>query len=204
MNRILPSAVLAIASLPAGTAWSQGAEPPPGQRSIMTVRVGATHGHVPCHLRTSTTLIAPGRPWQPGDRPPIHGDPPPPSDCRGITPIRLKRARHLTITLLGQAPKVGATWHAGGTSTPLNVRPVGTPPTAIWFLRLPVTSGKLVVNLWFPVEINSLGAVLQGRSDYKVSIRRTATVKGPAPEEAPQKTGPPASEPTVTFDGSGR
>jgi hypothetical protein len=70
--------------------------------------------------------------------------PPHPDGCPGLQPVVLRRAQHLTITLLGQSPQVGAAWFANGRSTPLTVRPVGGPPTAVWFLKLPLTSGKLV------------------------------------------------------------
>jgi hypothetical protein len=81
------------------------------------------------------------------------------------------------------------------------VGPVGEPPTAIWFLKLPPTSGKLVINLWFPVGVSPLGAVSQARSDYKVAIRRTGGQQTPG--RAPEKAGPPAAEPVVTYDDSG-
>ena len=55
---------------------------------------------------------------------------------------------------------------------PLTVRPVGEPPTAVWFLKLPLTSGKLVVHMWYPVRTGALGEVTQSRGDDKVAIRR--------------------------------
>lgn len=78
----------------------------------------------------------------------------------------------MTITLLGQSPQVGAAWFANEQSTPLTVRPVGEPPTAVWFLQLPLTSSKLVLHMWYPVSTSALGAVTQSRGDYKVAIRR--------------------------------
>ena len=91
----------------------------------------------------------------------------------------------MTITLLGQSPQVGATWFAGGSATPVTVRPVGEPPSAIWFLSLPPTNGKLVVHMWFPVVTTALGRVTQERGDYKVAIRRVRTRpsrRTPAPD----------------------
>jgi hypothetical protein len=125
-------------------------------------------------IASSKTLIAPGRPWQPGDPLGPVESRIPPSDCRGLPPMVLRRAQLLTITLLGQSPQVGAAWFANGRSTPLSVRPVGGAPSAIWLLTLPMTSGKLVVHMWFPVGVTPLGAVSQERADYKVAIRRKA------------------------------
>ena len=76
---------------------------------------------------------------------------------------------------------------------PLAVRPVGDPPTAVWFLRLPLTSGKLVLHMWYPVRTSPQGAVTQDRADYKVAIRRKAPVDST-----------PELPPPTTFADSGR
>lgn len=213
MKRTLLAATIAATFVAAAVAHGQGAEPPPGQRSIIAVRVGSTLDEVPCQIAFRRTLIAPGRPWQPGDPPPSADALPfiDPNACRGLQPIVLRRARHMTVTLLGQSPQVGATWFRDGRPTPLVVRPVGEPPTAIWFLRLPLTSGKLVLHMWYPVRTTFQGEVTQGRADYKLAIRRKAqTVPAPPPTEPPV-TDPvipidstPAQPPPTTFADSGR
>lgn len=201
MKRTLLAATLAATLAPAAVAHGQGAEPPPGQTSIIAVRVGSTLDKVPCQIAFGRTLIAPGRPWQPGEPPdPVYADaiaPIDPNACRGLQPVVLRRARHMTVTLLGQSPQVGATWFRDGRPTPLVVRPVGEPPTAIWFLRLPLTSGKLVLHMWYPVRTSVRGEVTQGRADYKLAIRRKLP-PAPSPETIP----PPVAEPVVPIDGT--
>jgi hypothetical protein len=199
VKRILIAATLAAVLAPAATASGQGAPPPPGQTSIIAVRVGSTLDKVPCQIAFRRTLIAPGRPWQPGDPPdPIYADaiaPIDPNACRGLQPVVLRRARHMTVTLLGQSPQVGATWFGDGRPTPLVVRPVGEPPTAIWFLRLPLTSGKLVLHMWYPVRTSVRGEVTQDRTDYKLAIRRKVQAV-----PAPRPTEPPVADPVIPID----
>jgi hypothetical protein len=197
VKRILIAATLAAALAPAATASGQGATPPPGQQSTIAVRVGSTLDAVPCQIASGRTLIAPGRPWQPGDPPPSVDALPfiDPNVCRGRRPVVLRRARHMTVTLLGQSPQVAATWFRGGRPTPLVVRPVGEPPTAIWFLRLPLTSGKLVLHMWYPVRTTFQGEVTQGRADYKLAIRRKAEAV-----PAPPPTEPPVADPVIPID----
>jgi hypothetical protein len=96
----------------------------------------------------------------------------------------------------------------------LTVRPVGEPPTAVWFLQLPPTSGKLVLHMWYPVRTSALGAVTQSRADYKLAIRRkTERTSAPTPTDPPvaeprppfdDSTTPAAPSPATTFTDSGR
>jgi hypothetical protein len=151
------------------------------------VRVGSTFVESPCPIAVGTTYLSIGEP------PIVHGDPPviPPNPCRGLEPVRLRNARRVTITLLGQTPQMGASWYEGTRSMPLAVRPVGSPPTAIWLLSLPLSSGKLVLHLWFPVTDWGRGTVTQDRADYKLAIRRQATRltgRPPAPCPPPLQT----------------
>ena len=196
---VLAATLVATGLVPVAVASGQGAPPPPGQTSIIAVRVGSTVGQVPCQIASSHTLISPGRPWEPGDPPePAEAIVPiPPNRCRSLEPIVLRRARHMTVTLLGQSPQVGATWFSREGSTPLAVRPVGEPPTAVWFLKLPLTSGKLVLHMWYPVRTSPQGAVSQDRADYKLAIRRKAQRTS-----APTPTDPPVAEPVSPFDDS--
>jgi hypothetical protein len=197
MRRLALLTFLTFCVVPAASAGGQGAEPPPGQHNIISVRVGSAFVESPCLIAVGHKVLSPGRPRGPGDPPPPVVDYvlPDPNGCRGLRPVVLRRARHLTITLLGQTPQVGASWFAGGRATPLTVRPVGSPPSAIWFLSLPPTSGKLIINLWFPVQTTPLGEVSQDRSDYKIAIRRKAARRPAAPVTPPARP--------QTFEGTG-
>jgi hypothetical protein len=159
------------------------------------VRVGSTATDNLCLIATGLVVL---RPWEPGDPFPSPYDPVPVrGTCKGTPPIRLHRARHMTVTLLGQAPSMGARWFEGSQSRPIAIRPVGVPPTATWFLRLPRPSGRLVLRVFFPPS-TLFGGVTQGRSDYKISIRRTAK-----PETAPATpvpTAPSVAEPVIPTD----
>ena len=91
---------------------------------------------------------------------------------------------------------------------PLAVRPVGEPPTAVWFLQLPLTSGKLVLHMWYPVRTSPQGAVTQDRADYKVAIRRkapaTARLSRRSPSPCFSIDTAPVLLPPTTFADSGR
>ena len=104
-----------------------GAAPAGAAVRRLAVRVGSTLDEVPCQIAFGRTLIAPGRPWQPGDPPPSADALPfiDPNVCRGRQPVVLRRARHMTATLLGQSPQVAARGSLR-TADPLVVRPSAT------------------------------------------------------------------------------
>lgn len=89
---------------------------------------------------------------------------------------------------------------------PLAARPVGEPPTAVWFLQLPLTSGKLVLHMWYPFRTSPQGAVTQDRADYKVAIRRKAQRPAEPPVDGPviPVDSTPVLPPPTTFADSGR
>jgi hypothetical protein len=161
--------VVAVALIGPGAAGAQEVLTPP--RPTVEVHVGSTSA-TPCHFAAARNVIVSPWPPQPSNpqTPPI--DVAPPEPCRGRKPVRLHRARHLTVTLRAPVLAMGASWYERGTPTPLTVRPVGEPPSATWFLRLPPSSGKLILNLWYPVVTDDRGGVYQNRDDYRLAIRR--------------------------------
>jgi hypothetical protein len=203
MKRIVVCAVLATGStvLPAGAASGQA------------VQVGSVSTDRLCLIARSSIYLEQPTPWQPGDPISAESQPPPPTGRCATPPIRLSRARRMTVTV--EAERITAAWFQGGAPTPIGVRAAG-PKT--WLLTLPLATGRLVLSVWsIPSWLpGPRFGVVQNRQDYKLSIRRTK--RTPVSAEPPAKASPPEVSPTddlasepptvepqkvTTFDGSG-
>jgi hypothetical protein len=182
VKRILSAAALVLV-----TTLLQAASAP-----AQKVQVGSIVTDRLCLIATRGSYLVPSV-FFPPDGPPLpHGDPPAQEQgCKRYAPLRLNRARRMTITV--SAHLVTAAWFQGGGPTPVPVRSVGPAPASAWLLTLPLTSGRLVLSVWTVREIPApWGGVEENRYDYKLSIRRTATAK-PAPP-------PVVAEPVRPFD----
>jgi hypothetical protein len=88
VRSLLVAASLAVltALLPAAPSAAQGTQPPPGQRSIIAVRVGSTATDNLCLIATGLVVL---RPWEPGDpfpSPPATPVPTAPSVAEPVIP----------------------------------------------------------------------------------------------------------------------
>jgi hypothetical protein len=201
MKRMLTIAVLASATLPAGTANGQRPQQPPPQQSSMTVQVGNITVLRPCLIGAGRIFLGRRDPNLPptalDSAPPYPPPPPPTGSCKGYPALRLERARRMTITAQS-TERITATWFASPRGAPTAIPVRSTAAWDTWLLTLPLASGRLVLSRrYWPTYI--YGPLTQARSDYKLWIRRTM----PPPGEGPVEAGLPASEPAVTFDGSG-
>src|SRR5688572_4930294 len=176
------AAVVAFAVLSVATAAAQ--EQPP----LITVRLGAVTTHEVCQLSrqsatTAAHLATSSIRLTSRDR------------CRSSKPIRVKRARRMTVTLRQPAAAIGATFHSGDATAQLTSQPAGQAPATTWVVSVPAVSGSLVLVVWYQRVVRPDGAVAQDRRDFQVRIRRPpgtrispspAPVPGPAPKPAPQ------------------
>ena len=184
----------AVAFLLLSAAPAAGQPPPAPSTAVaplISVRLGAVTTHEVCQLSRQSSTIGPtigassilltSRDL-----------------CRRSKPIRVKRARRLTVTLREPAAAIGASFHAATATTQLTPQPVGPAPAATWSVDVPVVSGSLVLVVWYPQVVTADGLVAQDRRDFKVRIRRP-----PGTRIRPNPVRAPSPPPPHGYDDSG-
>ena len=185
MNRV--TAAVALLLLPAAPAAAQGTPAP-----LITVRLGAVTTDEVCQLSKWSSVIGPNLGISARRVTSLDA-------CGRSTPIKVKRAQRLTVTLRDPAAAIGTSFHAGAATVQLAAQPAGPAPASKWSVDVPAVSGSLVLVVWYPQVVRPDGSVAQDRQDFKVRIRRPP---GTRIEPNPQPARPPAPV-THTFDASG-